>query len=375
MSGLIKFLGFLIWAAVIPFLAGLLPVSLLPLHRRRFHYIVICGYLLTFSVFEVIGLPVLFWTWAGNFRLLLILYVTAMAAIVVIGLIRTIRTGGIRLGHHFNDEYQETFQRDPTAAFLTVVFFVLLIFILYMAYTRASFDGDDAYYVAQSVQTWQTGTMYNYVPYTGVSTTLDGRHAMAMLPMWIAAIATLCGTHPTIVTHSMLPLLFIPLYETAAYGVASRLVHKEPPAKRQHQVMSFMVLLEIFQIFGNVSIYTPETFLIMRSWQGKTMFAVFILPCAFLALLMSFEQAEEQRFATVSLLLLNTSCGITTSLAPAYTAAFLLLGTVVILIVIRVQRHSREDGRIFLRTLLCCIPNVIYTLILLHLMYPAGLHF
>ena len=49
------------------------------------------------------------------------------------------------------------------------------------------------------------------MPYTGITTELDGRHAMAMIPMWIAAIAKLCGTHPTIVTHSLITLVFLAL--------------------------------------------------------------------------------------------------------------------------------------------------------------------
>lgn len=59
-------------------------------------------------------------------------------------------------------------------------FFLLLGIQLYMAFTRASFDGDDAYYGAQAVIAQQVDTLYRVNPYTGRSAPLDVRHCLAL---------------------------------------------------------------------------------------------------------------------------------------------------------------------------------------------------
>ena len=88
-----------------------------------------------------------------------------------------------------------------------------------MALTHASFDGDDAYYVVQSVITDETDTLYRILPYTGFSTSLDMRHAMAVFPIWIAYLARMTGIHATIVSHSILPLVLIPLTYLIYYEI------------------------------------------------------------------------------------------------------------------------------------------------------------
>jgi hypothetical protein len=91
-----------------------------------------------------------------------------------------------------------------------------------MSFTHMFFDGDDAYYVANSVITNETGTMYRILPYTGGTTDLDIRHALAMFPMWISYIAGMSGMHPANVTHSLMPLLMIPLADLTICHAARR---------------------------------------------------------------------------------------------------------------------------------------------------------
>ena len=65
-----------------------------------------------------------------------------------------------------------------------VLFLLLVGFQLYMAFTRASFDGDDAYYVVQALTAQQTDTLYRIDPNRGVSMPLDARHALALFPIF-----------------------------------------------------------------------------------------------------------------------------------------------------------------------------------------------
>ena len=365
MNALIKFMMFLISAGVMPVLSGLLPVSFLPARERRFPLIILGGYLSTFALFELLGLPVLIWTASGNFRLLTLLFLFVALLWIALGILRCQKSGGFRLPRIL----KERSILDPDAAVCWLIFAILLGFELWMSYTHASFDGDDAYYVAQTLQTWQTGTMYYYVPYTGFTTVLDGRHAMALMPMWIAFVARLCGTHSTIVTHSMMPLVLIPLTDVCLYQSAVELTRGQKPSRRRYQLPAAMVVLAVLQIFGNTSIYTPETFLLMRTWQGKSLFANFILPMVFLMLLRMIRDSEEERaWCCIMLILLNMAAGFCTSLAPVLATGVLVLASIIIAVL---KKRRRLPAVI----LLTCIPCFLYLLLLLRMMNPGAVPF
>ena len=377
MSAIIKLLLFFIWAGVIPVLMGLLPTSFLARQRRRTHIIIITGYLCAFSLFELLGVPILFFM-KGDFRLLVRLYSILAPLTAFAGIIRCARVGGCRLpaivevlgARWMDSETMQLIRAKRSSAGQALLFWgifgVLFGFQLYMAYTRASYDGDDAYYVAQSLISWQTDTMYRWDPYTGVSTELDGRHAMAMIPMWIAAVARLCNTHPTIVTHSMIPMVFLPLSDLCYYSVGRALLYKESPARRLRMLPAFMIVIALLQIFGNVSIYTPETFLLMRTWQGKTIFANVLLPMTFYSLLLITHRLEEGRigkFPWIVMALVNIAAGLCTSLAPMMTSLLFIVGC---LCIAGVYRHKK----VIVYALCSCIPGFLYAGIVFALLLP-----
>ncbi|MGN1023447.1 MAG: DUF6077 domain-containing protein [Lachnospiraceae bacterium] len=366
-----KLLAFVLWAGILPFGTGLFVSSFEAPSERKLHIIIAQGYLASFALFECLGLVVLFTTALGNFALLVGLYGISVAALSVIGIVRVRKTGGLApspVFHVFDVlKKKEKWRPDPQALVFWLLFAALLAFELYMSYTHASYDGDDAYYVAQSVQTWQTGTMYHYVPYTGITTELDGRHAMAMIPMWISAIATLCGTHPTIVTHSLIPIVFLPLADIAAFCLIHALLHDKDSKKRtERMIPAFMSALALIQIFGNVSIYTPETFLLMRTWQGKTVFANIIVPLGFYTLLLAAHRIGEggsMRLPMILMLLVNVASGFCTAMAPMFAAFLFLAGSVFVSLAYR-------DREYWKKTILCCLPNVVYAAILVRVMLP-----
>lgn len=371
MSAICKLLGFFIFAGVVPVLSGMLPLSLFPGERRSFRLLILAGYLSAFALFELVGIPVLLLTPMGDFRLLAVLYTVLLAVWILCGALRLHGKGGMESA--FLRAVRARFSRkrtdaagegrrtpDPEVLFFRIVFFAVLGFQLYKAYTMASYDGDDAYYVAQSVQAVQTGTMYHYIPYTGVTTVLDWRHALAMLPMWIAWVSTLCATHPTIVTHSMLPLVFLPLADAAAYSVLRELLDaggQDKTWESDSDALSAaaMVLVEVLQIFGNLSIYTPESFLLLRTWQGKTVFVAVLVPAAFALLLQlghSMEKGERTGGCAVLLLLLNLSSCLCTSMAPFLILGLLLPGSLFLAVLYR-------KPKIIVTILLACIPNLV----------------
>ncbi|MDE5865499.1 MAG: hypothetical protein K2H31_02725, partial [Lachnospiraceae bacterium] len=238
-----------------------------------------------------------------------------------------------------------------------LIFFAIVGFQLYMAVTRVSFDGDDAYYVVHSVMTQQSGTMYKFLPYTGWTTSLDVRHALAVFPMWIAFVSVKANIHATIVSHVIMPLLLIPLSYLIYYEIAKVLF-----ASRGENIPVFMIIMGMFQMFGNVSIYTNETFFLTRTWQGKAVVCSVIIPMMFLLLLWIFEKESGNRKQLpglwVMLVCLNMATGICSSLA-VFVLAMLLVASALCYMVVE------RDLKIPLKMGLTCIPNAVYVLIYL----------
>ncbi len=225
---------------------------------------------------------------------------------------------------------------------------------VFMAYTHAFFDGDDAYYVVQSVLADQTGTLYRIRPYTGLSTGLDLRHSLATLPLWEAYVARMGHMHATIAAHSLLPLILLPLTYLVYYKIGCQL-----PGMAGPRLPMFLTLIAILQIWGNNSIYTNATFLLTRTWQGKSILANLVLLSIVWLLLDILKEKDGDRKGDWALLfLVNMSSAMMTSMG-AFLAA-LLVGVVGLVASIRMRK-----GSLLLRFGLCCAPNVFYLGLLL----------
>ena len=270
MSALLKLVILILFMIILPVFAGAGLAAVIKGKKdgeRIGAGTVVTGYFISFILCEFTALLVLFLTPLGDFVLFTRIYAVLLAAAAVPGAAVTVRhrksimeTAAGRL------KIREVFD-NRSGAVLSLAGAALFILLLYMAYTRAFFDGDDAYYVTQSLLSVQTGTMYRYLPYTGITTSLDLRHAMALFPMWTAALSRYSGTHPTIIAHSMEPLVFISLSTLTFYRISGELFGHDRKARAARA--AFMVILFVFWIFGNVSIYTPETFLLTRTWKGN----------------------------------------------------------------------------------------------------------
>ena len=68
-------------------------------------------------------------------------------------------------------------RRKHRFLFCGCLFGVLLLVQLVLAVLMVYGDGDDAYYVAISAAAEESGRMYQKIPYTGMHTELDVRHA------------------------------------------------------------------------------------------------------------------------------------------------------------------------------------------------------
>ena len=357
-------ISLLFWLVVIPFCIGLIPVNFISPRRRNPGLLFLAGYFCMWALFALAAIPAVLWVEYDNFKVASAVFTVLSISCAILGLFLWYRNRAADeeslLGTKpINDT--SVIKRAGLKNLLKgmlradriewLLFFLLLGFQLYKAAAFASFDGDDAYYVVESLLAQETGTMYRILPYTGGSTGLDVRHILAVFPMWVAFVAVKAGIHATIVSHVVMPFVLIPLAYLLYYEMGKFLFD---PGET---IPVFMIIMAMFQIFGNVSIYTNETFFLTRTWQGKAVAGSLVIPAVLWLFLLLCEERGREKKTDAGLWLLfvciNMTAGICSSIAVFLISILTALTAFVLMI-------TRKDIRLFLQFGAACIPNVIY---------------
>ena len=351
-----KIAGFLFLFVLSPLCTGLLWRGKLGKKKEQPWDYYLPGFLTQLAAFQVIAVPVMILD-ARGMDLLVILSCASFLLLSAAGAARapSMRKKSAALLAGFAD-WRACFRkmtRECRAFWLLAL--LAVAFQMYMAYTRASFDGDDAYYVVQSVLADQTGVLNRIRPYTGLSTDLDIRHALAALPLWEALAARLTGIHAAIVAHTLLPLLLIPLTYFVYGKIGAKLFGADG-----WRLPAFLILVNILQIFGNTSIYTNATFFLMRTWQGKSILANLILLVLIWLLLEILDEKTEGRKTGFWILMALTNVAAAMMTSMGAFLAGLFLGIVSLVAAIRQKKPSLLG-----KTVLCCAPNAVYLAMLL----------
>lgn len=361
---MIQIAGILFWLVIIPFCIGLIPAGFMPEDKRKPGIVLLAGYFTMWAVFGLVTIPVVVFVRYDNFilasRCFMALAILGAAAGVWLTYRRR-RFGRLREWMSFADCIREMSVAERIEWLL---FLLLLGFQLYKAVAYASFDGDDAYYVAASLIAQQADTMYTILPLTGRHTGLDIRHALAVFPMWIAFVAQKSRIHATILSHTIMPLVLIPLTYLVYYEIGRFLFgrpDRQVKAERSGENLPlFMILMAVFQIFGNVSIYTNETFFLTRTWQGKAVAGSLVIPALLWLFLLLYGgrkkgAAAERAGIWLLLVCVNITAGICSSIAVFLVSILMAVAAFCLAIVER-------DYKVLFKMGAACIPNVFYVL-------------
>lgn len=381
---MVSIISLLFWLIIIPFCIGLIPVKFILPYKRNPGVVILAGYFCMWALFEVITIPAVLWVQYHNFSVASNCFTVLSILCAVAGLIlwyRNAKSGkpGLlcRTSKDKNDVgvINSKAAKDGFCGIITnsfgkmfraeriewLLFFALVGFQLYKAVAYTSFDGDDAYYVVESLIAQQADVMYRILPYTGGSTGLDVRHVLAVFPMWVAFVAVKSGIHATIVSHVVMPVVLIPLSYLVYFEIGTILFTKknagENFAGRQEKLPVFMILMCMFQIFGNVSIYTNETFFLTRTWQGKAVTGSLVIPAFLWLFLWIYDGVKKEKRADAGLwfllVCLNMTAGICSSIA-VFIVSILIVVTAFCLMLVE------RDFKVLFKIGAACIPNVIY---------------
>lgn len=324
---------------VIPFLLGIVPVKYMNSFQRTPAMTYLCGWFVSFSVFELVSVP--FILLERSFTEVVVVYSIVLAIILGIS---------IWYGRSVIKGFLPDMGRIKKMSFWTKLGWAVAVLFIAAQILASVFleyyDGDDSYYVAQSVMTNTFDTMYLRDNYTGYPYSLDIRHALSPTPIYIAWMSRLSGIHPAIIAHSVLaPAWLLLMY--CVYGqIGKRLL-----AGNKGWQPLLLIFLAVWFAFGNVSIYTSETFIMTRTWQGKGLMAGVILPTLLLCLI--YLSDKKPKIGSWILFVMAII-----SAVFATSVSFMLVPTVVGLAAVLIGWLKKSAKTVLLMGA-CCLPCIL----------------
>ena len=324
----------------VPFCLGMIPVRYMGKSQKTPAMTYLCGCFLSFAVFEVTAIP--FILLKKSFMALSIVYT------VVIGVLLIYALSGARQVVTAYREWLKSFQSEKiyVKAGWAAAFALIGAQMLY-AVCFEYYDGDDAYYIATSVLTDTFDTMYLRDAYSGYIYPLDTRHAFSPTPIYQTWLSRLSGIAPAAVAHTMLAAVWLLLMYCVFSQIGARLLDKE---KRNYQPV-FMILIAVWFAFGNISLYTTETFAMTRTWQGKGLMAGIVLPALLLCFLnLAADGINKGIMALLVCVILSA--------VFATSVSFMLIPTVSGLAAVLIGLKNK-DIKISVMILAACIPCIL----------------
>lgn len=340
---MIRIIYMLIWFLIVPESIGLGILNIKKDNRNMIFALVI-GYIFEFAFFQCIAIPMIFmhlsfktlaYTWA---------IMSLIFSIVSLFINKKELTGIIR----------ENIQKLKQLPKILLIIFVLTIFFqCFMCFKYMHQDYDDFDFVAKAVTAVDTNTLYKYRDNGAlIENNVQSKKILSPFPMYLATISTLINLHPTVVAHTILPVVFIPLAYLIYSLLGSSLFKGD-----KNKTLVFLVLLSVIFMWGDHTRYSIFVRLLYRIWQGKSVLASMIIPFIWY-LFIEHLGKENDTFYWGILLLTLWGADLVSSMSlvlPIIVSGFLTL-------IYMIKDRKFSYG---LKFCICCVPSVIYGIIYL----------
>lgn len=234
-----------------------------------------------------------------------------------------------------------------TAFLMVLAMCILIVCTIFGQHT----DWDDSRFVVNAVDMVRTNRMFLTNPVNGEETArFIGEIAKDVTAPWavyIAYCAKMTGVFATVMAHTVFPVVLL-ICAFCVFWMLSEVFFKDEFSHR----CIFMYLVILLNLYGHISVYTAETFLLTRLWQGKAVVAGVGIPAMFLLLMKIYEDQKNKGYE-VMLLLLNLSICLMSGMGT-------IIGGMLIGCTSLVYGVLKRDGSLMIRLWCICMPNVIY---------------
>lgn len=233
---------------------------------------------------------------------------------------------------------------------MEVMIVALLLCIIFLQHT----DADDSRFVVNAVEIVRTNRMFLTDVIKGQEFEIwIGELVKDVTSPWavyIAYYAKMTGISAVIMAHSVLPIPLILCALSVFWLLAQEFFGKN--LLNKSLFMSFVILLNVY---GFHSVYTAETFLLTRIWQGKAVVASVAIPAMFLLCMWLYENEKKYGYYVLVSMLDIGMC--------LMSGMGIVIGAIMLGSISLVYGVAKKKWRLTVVLWTMCIPNVVYFVI------------
>lgn len=183
------------------FFAGYGLRRVLKLHKEGFVFSVVAGVMVWWALMELILVPMTMKL--ASFHSFVTVYTIVVGMVSLAGVFcwRDILEDG--------KEFLKNWRQYVTLGHLVAL--VLICYQLWFLHHHMYLEWDDTYYVNLANEAVWSDKIYWVYPETGAMADFDKRYVLSLWPIFYAWLSKLIGVIPTIMAHTILPWLIIPL--------------------------------------------------------------------------------------------------------------------------------------------------------------------
>lgn len=241
-------------------------------------YTVNIGFMVYFTVFQIIALPM---------KLLLqplsrlaIIWVVICFGVSILSVVINMKPWKC---HFRSDDFRNTIPH-------TMVVLVILIGLICLITNNIQYGStiDSAYYIGISGSSVFTDTIEQYNPYTGVKMdTLDSLYLLLTYSVHNSVVSMITKIHPLIVYRLIMSTIVIIITGFNLYNIAAEFL-----SKHKIRLLATWILMLAVYMCG-YSMYSPSGFFTYRTFEGKTILAVIVIPTLLLILIRTLRKKHN----------------------------------------------------------------------------------
>lgn len=260
----------LLYWGIVPSMIGIAGSSILCRKRKvGTAEAYIWGNIILWTIFQI--LCVFMGCLKVPFTVLTIVFSGVVLLLWLISIRLNLKYGRIRRGKLW--ESIKKIKQIPLGVWVVVVLVLIQVasFVYGMSYSGAT--GDDAAYIAISLDAVERDKIGTINYYTGLPTGVPLKILLTSWNYYISFLSKISGVHVAIIAHTFLPVILVPMAYIVYYLLAKELFEND-----KRKITVFLIAVNLLIIFGAYSWYTVTFRLDVCVWQGKAVMAAIMLP-------------------------------------------------------------------------------------------------
>lgn len=260
----------LLYWGVVPSMIGIAGSSIL-CRKRRVNTVeaYIWGNIILWTIFQI--LCVFMGCFKISFTVLTIVFLGVVLLLWLISLRLNLKYGRIKRAKMW--ELLKKIKHLPMGAWGVIVLVLVQVVSLVYGMSYSGATGDDAAYIAISLDAVERDKIGTINYYTGLPTGVPLKILLTSWNYYISFLSKISGVHVAIIAHTFLPVILVPMAYMVYYLLAKELFQND-----KRKVTTFLIAMNLLVIFGAYSWYTITFRLDVSIWQGKAVMATIMLP-------------------------------------------------------------------------------------------------